>query len=485
MKQTTFFPKFNVIGIACSLFILIFCFNCSKEDDGNTSTNDPKLKTIQLVSSNGNMLDINGTNTTTLSASGIDQFGNPINFTEAVQWSVNNSNATIDQNGNVTAQSIGSSTITAAVQDISATFNINIVNSTPVLTSLNITSSNGNELDLNGSGTTSLSASGIDQFGNSIGFTQTLQWSANNNNISIDQNGNVTALLIGTSIITASVQNVSTTFSLTIIDTTPLAPGTYIYVSDGTRQAGKVVRYNEDGSNPVLFTNQNIAWSQDIVFLEDQNIALISSLDSGLINRYNITTGNYIDAFASGISGPTRMKIGADNLLYVLQWSGNGKVLRYQLDGTFVDEFTSVGVSNSIGLDWDSAGNLYVASYNGHSVRKFDSSGNDLGVFINTNLNGPTNIWFDPNDNDKLYVLSYNNGLVQEFDSMGNFANTLVSGLSAPEGVAYMPNGNLLIGNGGTSEVKEYNNFNFLGNIIGSGSGNAALPNAITVRIVN
>ena len=36
---------------------------------------------------------------------------------------------------------------------------------------------------------------------------------------------------------------------------------------------------------------------------------------------------------------------------------GNGKVKRYELDGTFVDDFTSVGVSQSIGIDWDSNGN--------------------------------------------------------------------------------------------------------------------------------
>ncbi len=70
------------------------------------------------------------------------------------------------------------------------------------------------------------------------------------------------------------------------------------------------------------------------------------------------------------------MKIGADSLLYVLQWSGNGKVRRYELDGTFVDDFTSVGVTQSIGIDWDNDGNLYVSSYGGDNVRKFDTNGN-------------------------------------------------------------------------------------------------------------
>ena len=97
---------------------------------------------------------------------------------------------------------------------------------------------------------------------------------------------------------------------------------------------------------------------------------LISNLNTGRITKYNSTTGEFIGDFATGIGGPTRMKIGADSLLYVLQWAGNGKVKRYQLDGTFVDDFTSVGVPQSIGIDWDNDGNLYVSSYGADNVQE-------------------------------------------------------------------------------------------------------------------
>lgn len=75
------------------------------------------------------------------------------------------------------------------------------------------------------------------------------------------------------------------------------------------------------------------------------------------------------------------MKVGPDSLLYVLQWNGVGKVRRYQLDGTYLGEFTTTGVSQSIGIDWDNKGNLYVSSYNGDLVRKFDTAGVDYGNF--------------------------------------------------------------------------------------------------------
>jgi len=260
---------------------------------------------------------------------------------------------------------------------------------------------------------------------------------------------------------------------------------TEIYVSDANNFSApwKILKFDENGENPQTFINTNLAWPQDIVFLEDQHVVLISNLNSGRITKYNSSTGEYIENFATGISGPTRMKIGEDSLLYVLQWNGTNPVRRYQLDGAFVDEFTSVGVSQSIGIDWDDDGNLYVSSYNGDNVRKFDQNGNDLGLFITTNLLGPTNIWFD--DNGDLLVSDYNGTAVKRFDSDGNYISDFITGLGAAEGVDFFPNGNILLGNGATSSVKMFDSSgNYIEDLIPSGSGGLVTPNAVVLREV-
>lgn len=129
------------------------------------------------------------------------------------------------------------------------------------------------------------------------------------------------------------------------------------------------------------------------------------------------------------------MQIGKDNLLYVLQWAGVPKVKRYQLDGTFVDNFTSNGLSQSIGLNWDSDGNLYVSSFGRKLARVYDANGIDQGNFVSDNLAGPTNIWFDS------------------------------------------------IGNGGTGAVKMYTKDGaFIKVLIASGTGGLMQPNAVVVR---
>ncbi len=275
--------------------------------------------------------------------------------------------------------------------------------------------------------------------------------------------------------------------AILFLTSTAFCQTTEIYVSDAGNFSSppwKILKFDENGENPETFINTNLAWPQDIVFLEEQQVVLISNLNTGAITKYNSTTGVYIEDFATGIGGPTRMKIGADSLLYVLQWGGNGKVKRYELDGTFVDDFTSVGVSQSIGIDWDSNGNLYVSSYSGDNVRKFDQNGNDMGLFVTTNLLGPTNIWFD--DNWDLLVIDYNGTAIKRYDTSGTFISNFITGLGNAEGVDFFPNGNILIGNGATSSVKLFDSSgNYIEDFIPSGSGGLITPNAVVIREIN
>ncbi len=256
-----------------------------------------------------------------------------------------------------------------------------------------------------------------------------------------------------------------------------------IYVSDANTPS-KIMMYDGEGANARVFVSSNLNWSQDILFLESENVVLVSSLSSGTISRFDAESGEFVDNFAENIEGPTRMKIGADNLLYVLQWQGDGRVLRYNLDGTFVDKFTDTGVQQSIGIDWDKDGNLYISSYSsGMSgfVRKFSPVGEDLGKFTKGQLRGPTNIWFD--DEGNLFVLDWRVGFVSRFDPEGNFVENVITGLSKPEGVAILDDGRILIGNGGTGAVKMYNaDFSFITDIVMPGAGGLKMPNAVYIR---
>lgn len=257
-----------------------------------------------------------------------------------------------------------------------------------------------------------------------------------------------------------------------------------MYVSDAGNwnlPPWQILVFDATGNNGKVFTQENLDWPQDILFLEDQDLVLISNLNSGEINMHNASNGQYVGSFAIGIGGPTRMEIGPEGYIYILQWTGNGKVLRYTQTGEFVDEFTSTGVGNSIGLAWDSLQNLYVSSYNGKYIQKFDSSGQDQGRFADSTLQGPTNIWF--NEEGNLMVSDYSGGSIKSFSNSGNYLGEFATGLSQSEGVDFLPNGDLVIGNGGTGAVKQFSpTGTFIADLVPSGTLNLIRPNAVVLR---
>ncbi|MBC7884348.1 MAG: hypothetical protein H7X99_02665 [Saprospiraceae bacterium] len=269
----------------------------------------------------------------------------------------------------------------------------------------------------------------------------------------------------------------------TLCMTSMQAQNVSYYISDAgnfNQPPWQILKFDEQGQNGQVFISQHLDWPQDILFFEESNTVLVSNLNSGKISRFNATTGAYIDEFATGIQGPTRMKIGKDSLLYVLQWSGTGKVLRFALDGTAMGPFTATGVGTSIGIDWDSAGNLYVSSYNGKIVRKYDSTGSDKGNFI-SGLAGPTNIWFDAGGD--LFVNDYNAGIVKQYANDGSFKANLITNVAQCEGVQVLPDGKIVLGVGATSSVRIYNaNGSFSGDLVAPGTLNLLTPNAVVRR---
>lgn len=261
-----------------------------------------------------------------------------------------------------------------------------------------------------------------------------------------------------------------------------------IFVSDvGFNRNGPhvIFRYDEQGNNGSPFIDTQLARPQDIVFLEDQGIVLVSNLQTNRINKYDIISGEYRGEFATGLNGPTRVEIGPDDLIYVLQWNG-GFVKRYQQNGDFVDDFTDVAISQAIGIAWDSQNNLYVSSFNnGNSgfVRKFNASGIHQGFFINSNLAGPTDIWFDEEGN--LLVNDWSANSVKKFDPQGAYSGVFITGIGQPEGVDFL-NGNTLIGDSRNGAVKMYDSDGtFLQNIVAPGAAGLTTTNAVTVRAYN
>lgn len=211
---------------------------------------------------------------------------------------------------------------------------------------------------------------------------------------------------------------------------------------------------------------------------------LVSGRGNTKILQFDKTTGDFIMNFTSGynLDNPTKISFGPDGNLYVSQWgAGNSCVAKFNgISGQFINEFTP-DLNLPLGHTWDSSGVMYVACYGSKDVRKFDTTGNFIGIFTEAgHLQGPTNLWFDGNGN--LLVVDWVLGVVQKFRaSDGVFISTFASGLQNAEGYAYGPDSNLYICDWSLNNVKKYNpNGSYLG--IFTNGGNLLAPNSILFR---
>lgn len=187
---------------------------------------------------------------------------------------------------------------------------------------------------------------------------------------------------------------------------------------------------------------------------------LVTGFLNAQIKMYDKDTGAFLGNFSSGynLSSPAKMILGDDNLIYVTQWGR--KVARFNLDGTFVDEFTSISIPAAVGMTWDEENNLYVASWgtNGRDgqVYKFDAQGNSQGIFIDSErLEGPVGIWRD--DAGDFLVVDWRLGSVLRFDSNGNYKNTFISGNQRTEGHAFGTDGSIYLCDVQANRVGRYN----------------------------
>lgn len=199
---------------------------------------------------------------------------------------------------------------------------------------------------------------------------------------------------------------------------------------------------------------------QKILFHPNTGHALVTGFLNSEIKMYDGETGAYLGNFSSGYSlnSPTKMIMGRDDLLYVTQW--DGKVVRFDLDGNFVDEFTSINIPAGLGMTWDEDDNLYVAAWgtNGFDgqVFKFDSDGNSMGSFINSSiLDGPTGIW--QGEDGDFFVVDWRKGAVFRFDNEGNYKEDFITGLVRIEGQAFGQDGSIFICEVQNNRVQKFN----------------------------
>ena len=224
---------------------------------------------------------------------------------------------------------------------------------------------------------------------------------------------------------------------------------------------------------------------QEVIFGPDGHLYVVG-IENDAVKKYDKETGEYLGDFSTGyaLDNPTKMTFHSDGMIYISQWGGNQKVIRFDVaTGAYVDEFTSTSVLNGCGHAWDAEGNLYVASWGSNgsngSVHKFNSSGEFQGIFIPTGsggLSGPVNLWFRNGD---LFVVDWTQGDVYRYDgTTGEFKETFISGMVRTEGFTFDEDGFIYLADWQLNRINRYDSTGtFVDTFVAGGLLN---PNSVT-----
>jgi outer membrane protein assembly factor BamB len=193
-------------------------------------------------------------------------------------------------------------------------------------------------------------------------------------------------------------------------------------------------------------------------------------LDS--ILRFDGASGAFLDAFVAddpgtpqdesgGIQKPTSAIFGPDGHLYVGSFDGDD-VRRFDgASGAFLDVFVAAGSGGlngpDCGMTFGPDGHLYVPSFNSNRVLRYDgASGAFLDVFVTPaegNLSRPRMLRF--RSDGTLFVSSWGNGRILRYDLAGVFKGVFASGIPTPTGFAFDPDsGDMLVTSDNASTVR-------------------------------
>ena len=178
----------------------------------------------------------------------------------------------------------------------------------------------------------------------------------------------------------------------------------------------------------------------------------------------------------------------------ITTFAGNGTG-SYQGDGVAA---TSTSLKNPRGLGFDSSGNLYIADHLNHRIRKVDTSGTittvagtgvtgfsgDGGAATSAQLSSPIAMAFDSAGN--MYIADYSNHAIRKVDTGGTITTVAGTGTTAgfsgdggaatsallrnPAGLSFDSSGNLYIAGQGNHRVRKVDTGGTITTVAGTGS---------------
>jgi WD40 repeat protein len=151
-----------------------------------------------------------------------------------------------------------------------------------------------------------------------------------------------------------------------------------LYVSG--RLSNNVVRFDGATGLPlgtfVATGSGGLGGPEGLTFNASGTILFVSNPAGSNILKYNAQTGAFLGVAAStGLLRPLDVKFGPDGLMYVAS-ADNDRIVRFLLDGTFVDDYVpqgAGGMDNPYRVHFGPDGNVYVTHLPSRNILRFGS----------------------------------------------------------------------------------------------------------------
>jgi PEP-CTERM motif len=181
----------------------------------------------------------------------------------------------------------------------------------------------------------------------------------------------------------------------------------------------------------------------------DAGVLFVTGDTNGVVAEYT-TSGTFLGDFVPSGSGGLdsnagNLRFGPNGNLYVCD---GGYVKEYNgTTGAFIGNFAS-GFSYAYDIIFDKSGNAYVSDYFGNAIYKYSSTGTLLQTY-SSGVSSPAGLAFAPNGDllvNNTYLLPYRNTITDLNTTTGSFS-TFATGLGEPEGLTEGPDGRYYAGN--------------------------------------
>ncbi len=210
------------------------------------------------------------------------------------------------------------------------------------------------------------------------------------------------------------------------------------------------------------------------ITIDEDGFVYVADMDNSRVQKFT-AGGDYV--FASGTNGSGDGQFFGvydvavyDGLLYASDFLNCRINVLNATDGVFISSFGSPGSGNGqfdhpAGLAFDCNGFLYVVDQHNNRVQKFDVNGTYLMQFGSSgSLPGefdiPTFVVVD--GDSRIYVSDFNNYRIQKFSPSGELESYFGSygtnpwQFETPLGLAFHPNGGIIVIDGIPKDVKEF-----------------------------